>query len=407
MIARLRHSEDGWVLVTAMGLMAIMLSVILSTMSYVDTQTKQSSVTRTRETAFNVAEASLNAQTFALAHEWAGLGLATNPYPTCTHLSTSSRCPSAATMQSLFTSADARQGVSWTTQVRDNNAAGSTSFYSDALTATAPGYDANNDQKVWVRAQATAQGKTRTLVALVGVEEVFEDLPRAAVVAGRLTISNMGNKVLLDGTKGSSATVNVRCQPTQNEATACLGHRLGWGGIQNMNDLEWWLSKQLSPVTYKTNYTSSDSASEEARERLKATAIADGTYYATCPALPPAGDVVWIESGNCNWSYNGTVNSAASPGLLIVNNGTVNFDGTFIFYGIVYAVNAQNSTGVVVEMEGDAQVIGGILIDGDATLIAGSSKLNVNLDENAWQKAKSYVSAGMIQNTWREIRNAQ
>ena len=405
MIARLRHSDEGWVLVTAMGLMAIMLSVILATMNYVDTQTKQSKVTRTRETAFNVAEAALNAQTFALAHEWAGLGLASKPYPTCTQLSTSSRCPAAATMQSLFTSADARTGVSWTTQVRDNNATGSASFYSDVLTANAPGYDANNDQKVWVRAQATAQGKTRTLVALVGVEEVFEDLPRAAVVAGRLSISNEGNKVLLDGTKGSWPTVNVRCQPTQGEAQACLGHRLGWGAIRNQNDLDWWLSKQLSPTTYKTNYTGGDAASEDARERLKATAIANGTYYATCPPLMPAGNIVWIESGNCNWSYNGTVNSAASPGLLILNNGTVNLDGTLVFYGIVYAVNAQNSTGVVVEMEGDAQIIGGVLIDGDATLIAGSSKLNVNLDETAWNKAKSYVSAGMIQNTWREIRN--
>jgi len=116
--------EDGWVLITAMGLMAIMLSVIFATMNYVDNEQKQSRLTRTRETAFNVAEAALNAQTFALAKEWPGTGKANDQYPICTPNSTSLRCPSPAYMQSLFTGVDARGGITWTTQVRDNNASG-------------------------------------------------------------------------------------------------------------------------------------------------------------------------------------------------------------------------------------------------------------------------------------------
>jgi Tfp pilus assembly protein PilX len=406
MTRRLRH-EEGWVLVTAMGLMAIMLSVILVTMNYVDTQTKQSSITRTRETAFNVAEAALNAQTFALAKEWPGVGKANDPYPTCTQVSTSPRCPAAANMQSLFTSADARTGVTWTTQVRDNNVSGSASFYSDTLTATSPGYDSNGDGRVWVRAQATARGRTRTLVALVGVEEIFEDLPKAAIIAGRLQISDMGNKVLVDGTHGTLPTVAVRCEPQSVETVPCLGHAIDGSGIKNRTQLESSLNKQLSPPKYTSSFTGGDATTQEVRDRLRNTAIANGSYYATCPPTIPTGNISWIESGNCSYSSNTVINSAASPGILIVNNGSINLDGSMVFYGVIYGVNSQRTTGVVVELEGNVQVIGGILIDANGELIAGSSKTNVTLDDVSWTKAKSYAAAGMIQNTWREIRNAQ
>jgi hypothetical protein len=45
-----------------------------------------------------------------------------------------------------------------------------------------------------------------------------------------------------------------------------------------------------------------------------------------------------------------------------------------------------------------------VLIDGPGGLIAGSSKLNVNLADDAFNEVASYVSAGLVQNTWREIQ---
>jgi Tfp pilus assembly protein PilX len=398
--------ESGWAMVTVVGLMAIVLSLALATMSQVDTQQKQSGVVRTKETAFNLAEAALNAQTFALAQEWPGQGKASNPYAQCTQSSNSARCPVPATLQSMFSSPDTIQGATWRTNVRDNATGSTESFYSDALTASAPGYDANGDGKLWVRSQATVNGRTRTLIALVRVEEVFEDMPHAAVITGRLTISNDGHKEIIDSRTGVSPTVSVRCTPQLLELTPCLGHQISnVGNIRDETDLTALLDHQLYPNVTVKNYQGGAATTAEARARLKATAIANGTYYTSCPSSPPAGPVVWIVAGTCTWTGNQVVNSRSNPGLMILENATVYLGGTVNYYGIIYSFNPLNLSTALIQVQGNAQVFGGVLIDGPGVLIAGSSKLNVELDDNAYNKIKSYVSAGMIQNTWREIRS--
>jgi hypothetical protein len=138
-----------------------------------------------------------------------------------------------------------------------------------------------------------------------------------------------------------------------------------------------------------------------ARARLRQRAIDDGTYFATCPSsLPVGADVIWIESGNCSVQSNGTTKSA----LLVINSGTIEFVGNYDFYGVIYAVNAQNSSGVVVSVHGNGKVYGGILVEGNGVLDAGSSKGNIVFRDNAYNSVKSYGTAGMIQNTWREIK---
>lgn len=403
---RLRADEGGWALATAMGLMAIMMSVGLATFGFVDTQQRQSGIQRSKETAFNLAEAALNAQTFALAQDWPGQGRAASQFTPCTQASSSARCPTPSTLAGLFTSADAVGGLQWRTEVRDNGSAQTQSFYSDAQTAGAPGYDANGDGRVWVRAQATARSRTRTIVALVRVEEMLEDLPRAAIITGRLEISNNGKKPIVDGSDAPAPTVSVRCTPALLELSTCLGHRVGLGGVKNLTDLDALLSHQIVPNVTVTNYQGGNSVSAESRERLKATAIADGRYYATCPSALPAGRVVWIETGNCSWTGNAAVNSSGSPGVLLVNNGTVYFGGTVEYYGVVVGLNPANTSGAIVQVQGNARVVGGVLVEGQGLLIAGSSKLNVELDPNAHAQARTYVSAGMIQNTWREIKSS-
>ncbi|MBI5106804.1 MAG: hypothetical protein HZB46_17780 [Solirubrobacterales bacterium] len=403
-LRRLRSDEGGWVLATAIGLMAIMLGVVLATMGYVDTQQKESGTARTREAAFNLAEAAMTAQIFALTQEWPGKGRSSDPYAPCTQASVTARCPNSASLTNLLSSPDATQ-VTWRTEVRDNNTAPSQTFYSDEQTASSPGYDSNGDGKVWVRAKATALGRTRTMVALVRVEDFFENMPHGAVIAGRLDLSNMGNKIIIDGTGAASGSkvVAVRCTPQSGESAPCLGHAIGQGGIKDMTDLQKKLNQQIAPNVTTTNFNSAPALDASARDRLRKTAIADGTYYASCPASLPSGKVVWIESGACSWTSNAQGNSSADPGMLIINNGSVYLGGTTNFYGVLYAVNAQATTGPVVQVQGNATVTGGVIIDGQGTLIGGSSKLNVKLDDNAFNKARSYVSAGMIQNTWREI----
>ncbi len=160
------REEAGWTLVIAMMLMGIMASMALATFAVVDRQQEESGNTRKRETAYNIAEGILNAQIYALSTDWAGKGKAANPYQPCTQASSGARCPTSATISGLFASPDTASGMSWRTEVHDNNDP-NPSFYSEATTRAAPGYDANGDNKLWVRAQATARGKTRTLIALV------------------------------------------------------------------------------------------------------------------------------------------------------------------------------------------------------------------------------------------------
>lgn len=402
-----RRDERGFAMATVMGLLAIVLALALATLSVTDGQTRQSGVVRTKETAFNIAEAALNAQIFALAQEWPGLGDKDTPYAPCSPASGTSRCPRTPALTGLSSSPDVARGISWTTAVKDNGTGTSQNFYADAITLNAPGYDANGDGRLWVRSQATVNGRTRTLVALVRAEEAQEDIPHAALITGRLDLSNMGNKVIIDGSEGNMPTAMVRCTPQAGEAQPCLGHQIGSGGIKDMDDLDKKLEQQLNPNRYVTNYQGGDAMTPEARERLKARAIADGTYFTTCPGTPPSGQVVWIASGSCFWTGNQTVNSEAAPGMLVLDgNATLYLGGTVTFHGVVYAVNPTDSTNVVVQVQGNAQVLGGLLVDGPAAVIGGSSKLNVQLDDSAFGRVRSYVSAGIIQNTWREIRTS-
>jgi Tfp pilus assembly protein PilX len=400
--------EQGWALVTAMLLMAIMLSTILGVANYVDGQTKLGAISRKRETAFNYAEAAMNMQVYALSRDWPGAGQSTTPYPVCTPASSTSRCPNATELANLIASPDAT-GVTWTTQVHDNGGT-SPNFYADSAVLAQPAYDANADGRMWVRAQVTARGKTRTIVELVRVEEEALDLPHAAVVAGRFVSTNSGNKTVVDTTNGSGANgfVGVRCTVVLNESSACLDQPLGTSPTQNQAKWDSLVQTQISPYAghVQTGYVSTNAMSQFTRDQLKARAIADGKYFATCPATWPSGPVVWIESGNCSYSSNVTINSQAQPGLLLVNNGTLTLGGTGDYWGVIYCVNAQNSSGVVLSLNGSGTLHGGVFADGNGIVSAGgTSNNNIKYEDSSLSAVKGYGSAGLIQNTWREIKS--
>lgn len=393
--------EDGIALLATMIVLVLMLSFSLALVSIVDTQTNASGAQRERDSTFNLAESALNAQVFSLAREWPGAGYAAAPYTPCTQASSGPRCPVAAELIA-GASPDVQVGATWETSVHDNDTAGGTAFYSDALVRSRPGYDANHDGRLWVRASATAMGRTRTLVALVGAEQQEEPLPQVALIAARLDLSNNGNKTLVAANGG---LVAVRCTPLLLDLVPCLGHTFGSGRYGALPSLLSALATQISGTTPTTGYTGGEALSAEARARLKATAIADGTMYTSCPTAPQlTGHIVWIQAGNCSYTGNAQFNSAATPGVLVIESGSVSFGGTTNFHGIVYAVNTLGSPGWAVATQGNAQVTGGVLIDGTAGMVAGSSGLNLEFDVNAYRAVTSYGSAGVVQNTWREVR---
>lgn len=399
-MTRLRGEEGGWALVTAIVLMTIMMGTGLSTFAYVDTQQSESRKQRVRETAFNYAEASLSAQIFALSREWPGTGAAANQYPACTQATVNARCPSATTLAALFPSPDAATGTTYATRVRDNNAPGAPNFYSDALVAAAPAYDANGDGKLWVRAEAVAKSKKRTLIALVNVEEIAEIVPRAALLAGRLQITNNGNKVMINAANGSaqSGLVAVRCNPNTDKSAVCLGHAVNSVGYRKK------LDEQISPNITTTSYSTERAIALDAVERLRSTAKANGTYYASCPSNF-AGRVVFIESGNCTIGANGSVNTVANPGMLVLGSGSMSLGGNADYYGVVYHANLSNQTDTCVDVTGNSSVTGGVIVEGNCLARVGSAKQNLVYNEAAFNAIKTFGTAGIIQNTWREIKS--
>ncbi|MEJ7894815.1 MAG: hypothetical protein WKF94_19445 [Solirubrobacteraceae bacterium] len=394
------RDQSGFALLTTMGVLILMLSMAMTLASIVDTQTGASGAQRQRDSVFNLAESVLTAQVFSLSRDWPGAGRSAERYEPCTEASATSRCPEATVLQGA--SSDVQAGATWQTSVHDNDASGGKAFYSDALIMPRPGYDANRDGRVWVRASASARGRTRTLVALVGAEQQEEPVPNAALVAARLEITNNGNKTLIAANGGLMA---VRCSPQLIDLTPCLGHKFGLGKYASLTDLLGFLATQISGATPVTGYGGGGAMTAESRARLRATAIANGTYYTGCPTETQlTGQVVYVEGGNCSYTSNTQFNSPTAPGMLLMNSGSVSFGGTSNFHGVVYAANAANASGWAVQTSGNAVVTGGVLVDGDATMVAGSSGLNIVFDPNAYRAVASYGSAGVVQNTWREIR---
>lgn len=406
-LSRLRD-EAGIALISAMLLMSVMMGLGVATLALIDTQEAESGVVRTRETAFNLAEAAMNAQIFQMSNDWPGEGMALNPYPTCTPDSTHPRCPAQGDVDAMFGSADVGDAT-WSTSVHDNEGGTNEHHYTDSTTGTKPGYDSNGDGKVWIRSQATARGRTRTLIALVRAQEVSEDLPRAAIISGRLEISNKGHKALIDARAGSSESgiVAVRCVPELLETSPCLGHALGDGLFTDaIHTLMSLLDHQITPNIAQTGWGSVPAMDADARARLKARAIADGTYYpaGTCPPVEGlSGAIVYIESATCHYTSNTDFNTADQPGMILMAQGQLWISGTATYHGIIYHANEGGSTGEAFRVHGNATIDGGVLVDGNAMTVAGSSHLNLSLNPNAFTAVRSYGTAGIVQNTWREI----
>lgn len=390
------RSEDGWALVISLIVMVVMLGFGLALVSIADTQSSLGSKSRQRDAALSVADAALNAEMFMLGNNWPGQGAVNNQFPVCTPATTDQRCPSATMLSNLINDPDTASNMSWQINVYDNNAQASLqSFYSDAYASGQPSYDQNNDKKLWVRAQATVGTVTKVVVALVQAQPFITALPRAVIVAGSVQVTNSGNKTMIN-TQGQSPSpagdIAVRCTPiTPSLSNPCLT----WDPTKS----------QVAPFTNATTAQAGSYLSSSIQTALKNEAIANGTYYDTCPASPPSGAVVWIDSGACHWLANGSLNSSQQPGLMVLNKATVNFDGTLQYYGLVYALNNPDPTvsRTVVTTSGNAQIFGAVFVDGNGIVAGGSSKLNVTFDANALGTVSTIANVNYIQSTWRAL----
>jgi hypothetical protein len=203
MMRSLVRREDGNAIVTAMLVMVLCLMIGFTAVSMVDVQQGQSRGERERESSFALGEGALNAQIFMLSTQWpANAGAARER---CTQATGAEQnCPDPSTLAKGMTGVDYDAGLEWSTEVHDNvSAAGATDqFYDDATVRGQPGWDSNKDGLMWVRAQARVRGRLRTLVALIRAERLDTLFPRNVITANRLSVSNNGNKTMVQ-TNGS------------------------------------------------------------------------------------------------------------------------------------------------------------------------------------------------------------
>jgi hypothetical protein len=447
------RSQEGFALVTAIVLMTVMLGIGLATAAMIDTQAKESTVTRQRDTAFNLAEAALNAQVYGLSLRWPGFGYGAapaygsytcssggaepvlGPAPTTQLQMTAATpvCPSPSTVRALLNNVDA-QGASWRTWVYDDpspttNAANRGAYYSDSLVTTgdAPttpagagttqggaGFDSNKDGKLWVKAMATARGHTRTLVSLVKVETFQQDVINTALLTGSLDFSNNGNHsgYFVDQSSGTTANaITVRCDPTADVNAECLGYPY--------KDKDWSaeIGGAINPPNYTANPAAPNALDAPTLDALMGVALTDKTYYdnvgtQNCSQLsqPPSFkfNILYIKDcGLVSWSSNATLNSELAPGIIILDNTRLKITGNVLINGIVYARHPP-LTAPTVEMNGCSQIAGGLIIDetwGSASIGSCSQANSPELlfRPTAFEAFKTYASAGIIQNTWREL----
>jgi Tfp pilus assembly protein PilX len=410
------RDEGGFVLATAIIIMSLMLVLGLVVLQVVDVQSRQTGHELGGETAFNLAESALDAEAIQIQTTWP----ATTPgWAVCNQASTpSTGCPGTS-LTTAFSSTYAGPELSspvWTVQVLDDS--GGASYYTDAIAGTAAHYDANSDNKLWIRAQATIGGQTRIAVAQMVRQLQVVALPHNVITAGAVSTSNNGNKVIINATDpatGLSGAVALRCATaaTPDTSNPCAG----WVASQG----------QLSPASnYVASYVDPNAGnatlSGATLTSLKQIAVAASTYYpaGTCPPQSQTG-TMYVENANCTytgWTPSGTPSPpSGTPSTLIFAAGTLTFSGNSGFYGIIYMANGQSAVGAsgacttaqengpVVNILGTGTITGAIFVDRCGTVSAGSSANNIVFSSVAFSGVQAYAPPSLAKNTFRIVPN--
>ena len=394
MTSRMR-CEDGVAMVMAIVLLTIMLGMGLASYAYVDAQQRLASVERIRESAFNMAEGVHETQAFGLARNWPS---AASPQPACTQATGGAKCPGDAALRESFDAAEIGSDATWSTAVRDDYG---NDFYDATAVGARPSYDENRNNRLWLRSEATVKGQRRAVVSIVQLETLVEAFPRRTVLAGKFRTTNNGQKTMVEtgSTASSPHFVTVRCAPA---GSGCLDYRTNSTPAQ-INP----------PGSVSTGeYVGQPAVPQSSVDRLKQTAMVNGTYYAAgmCPPTL-TGAVVYIESANCPpYTGNTTFNSVAAPGIVVMRAGTLSLAGGVKYYGLIYHLNqpdapaAPSSDWNLVQVSGNATVFGAAFVDGPGGVSIGSSGGgNLVYNETAFSSVRSYANAGVVQNTWREV----
>lgn len=405
---KLAREDQGFVLVTALILLAVMLGLGIAIVAYTNGQQRASSNEQYSEAAFNLAEAALNAQIGQLSRQWPGLKeFEENKtvLKTCTP-STSTKenlCPEPEVLEKAYPNTGATCSGSeawgqplsnkWDTYVRaDLNGS---PYFESTTEKTAASY-ASTKEKLWVRAVGVVNCHAVTVASLVSEQTQHVAFPEEAFAANWFADTNNGKKVIVNrqGKSSQPGKTNVRCK--EPHPSTCASFREG----------------QISPEYVAEEAGSSTTLATAQLEELKAQAKAEGHFYSAgkCPNGMEglSGKPVYVEGcEKLSFTGNGNANTEAKPGFLLLANGTLEFSGKSTFYGVIYAANLQNSSGDVINLHGNGNVIGEVIVDGNGGVEFGSSKENLEYSSTAAHEFEVITSVAATRNSFRVLPSGQ
>lgn len=375
------RNEEGFAMVAAVVLLTVIMGLGLGLLLFSDTQQKAANREQASEAAFNVAEAALNAQIGQLSREWPTKTAL--PVSCTTSTSSETGCPGTVDLKldpntsSATCSGTDTWGSSlnnqWTTYVRrDLNETGPFSSTEEKEAARSA---ASETGALWVRAVGVVQCHPVTVISLVTRQRVTLKLPEDAITGNWFKVTNKGEKTIVDrrGKAPEPAAISMRCESVPKSECEVYDES----------------KKQVSPAITENPKSASATLTASELETLKSEAVTAGTFYSpTSPYHCPSNVTelagvtqstgyrapVYVEGcGSLKITSTGTANTSESPGFLIIANGTLELSGNSTYYGVIYAANPQNSSGAVVTLQGNTNVIGGIIVDGRGGIEFGSS----------------------------------
>jgi type II secretory pathway pseudopilin PulG len=413
-MSRLR-SQQGFALVAGILVITLISGLALSLIVLSNNGQKAALREQASETAFDVAEAALNAQVGQLARAWPS-EKETKYESRCVEATSTeiNGCPTSGVLNSSYpnTSSTTCQGQppvdswgsavtnKWTTYVRDD-VEGAGAPFNSVVEKSAEPWDANGDGKVWVRSVGLVDCRMIVLVTLVSRESVAVSFPHKVLIADWFETRNNGGhkgRGFIIDTKGESerpSNVSVRCGSVPS-GKECAEYERN--------------HEQVGPGEVVEEKGTSPAIPATVLPALRSEAEGSGTYYASgkCPNGLPTGKLVYVE-GPCSieGGANEVGNSLASPGYLIIVNGTLKMAGSSKFYGVVYDLDQQGSNNWVVRLEGSAELNGGIIIDGNGGASLSASGVNLVYNPKAFEELKAYAGVAGTRNSFRILSNSE
>jgi type II secretory pathway pseudopilin PulG len=402
------RDEDGFVIVSAVVLLTVILGLGLGLLMFADSQQKASTREQATEAAFNVAEAALNAQVGQLSRNWPMIAGEMPEVCTSSMSEAANDCPSPTDVKvdpntgSTTCSGTEAWGSplsnQWTTYVRR----GEGPLFNSTTQHLQPSYASSDSGELWVRSVGVVQCHAVTIVSLVTRQRKTLVMPEDAIAGNWFKVTNKGNKAIVNrqGHASEAAPVSMRCETPHERST----------GKCEEYDVN---KEQVTPPINEHPTTSTLTLTTSQLETLKSEAQGDGKFYSlTSPYHCPTSMTelegvalsegsrgpVYIEGcGNLSIKANGVANSEADPGFLVLANGTLELSGTSTYYGVIYAANLQKSEEAVVKLQGNTLVVGGIIVDGKGGIEFGSSGQNgkpANLEFDSLAIHNLTISAG-------------